>query len=277
MRIILISLLIAVVLTGCSDDIPVNSAVIQGTKDTIFWKASAGRAAVQDNGTVKFTGFKGDDRLELTISQNSLGTFSLGPDEFNLAEYFENDVKTFSSLNDGAGEIVIDEIKDDNYYGSFRFKAGNLQDSTELVFTKGVLYEVPIYEQAIDTTQPQPVVVSDFACKINGTNFQVQASSSDLVGSNVSGYGSTRTVIVRIAFPRSIEPGTYELSDIKTSDPYRAGYTPNGIETIVQSGTLVIESNNIQERSVGGTFNFIAAGGSGTQVSISDGKFGFNY
>ncbi|MAZ26595.1 MAG: hypothetical protein CL868_05890 [Cytophagaceae bacterium] len=277
MKHLLLSLFLAVLLVGCADDIPVNTAVMQGTKDSVFWKASAGRAQILEDGRVRFTGFRGDERLELTISQNSVGTFPLEEDGINLAEYYKNDIRTYTSTDNGAGEIVIDQVNNDSYYGSFRFRAGDPGSDRDLVFTKGIIYDVPIYEPIIDTIEDQPLAATTFSCNINNFPLDVQVTSSEQVGSNVVGYGSTRTVIVRIIFPRNVEPGTYSLADITTSETYRAGYVANGIQLTVQSGTLVIESNNVAEKSVGGTFNFIATTNSGTQVSINNGIFGFNY
>ena len=261
-------------LVSCSDDIEIDSSVLQGVKDSVLYRSVVNRAEMRDGGRVELSGSKNQESLKLNLSSVREGTFYLGAKEDNSAEFIDVSGKKYSTFTDGEGEIVVERISGDNFTGSFKFKAKSLQDSTEVIFTRGVFYEVPLRE-TIEESIPEATVVTSFDCKINTIPFKPTVIEANVVNNEISGYGGTPGIIIRLIFPQNIDSGIYELSDLNSSEPYRAEYYSNGFRSYLDSGTIEITSHNKEEHSVGGTF-FFSASNNGT-VEVTEGSFGFNY
>lgn len=267
-------LLLVLMSVACSDDVEINSPAMQGVRDSVLYRAKVSHAELKDQNRVQLMGNKDNEVLILNVSNYSEGTFLVGDDENSSAEYYNADGKWFSTLEGGEGEIVVSRIADSTFTGSFRFRANSYTDSTEVVFTKGVFYQVPI-TNAITYEPADPVVSTQFNCKINTVVFKTQAVGATVVNNDISGYGSTSSIVIKLIFPEDIEKGIYALADANTQELYRASYMSNGSPSFIQTGQLEITSHNIDEGSVGGTFSFSAMNKG--NVEVTEGVFGFNY
>lgn len=278
---LLLSLLILSFFSACSDDIPVNYPALQGVRDSIFYKADIAGAEVLEDGGVRLSGYNGQERLELKLNSTQPGTYLLD-DKDNTAVFTFADGLIYTTETEGAGTISLDDVSENTFTGTFSFRAhATTIDTVPITFTKGVFYKVPITSQAIgsidpdDPDNPDPVVATQLSCRINGVGYNPTEVFSAVSGSSISGYGSTRGIIIRLVFPRDIERGEYALGDISSSEPYRAGYNSSGIDSYIQNGTLQVTTHNREERSVGGRFSFYAENNG--QVHVTEGLFGFNY
>lgn len=259
---------------SCSDDVSFNSPAFQGIRDTVFFKTQATRVELRETDEVIVTGALGRQEVRLTLPSYGEGIFDLGPDNAATADFISIDGKQFSTRFEGEGQVVVERVVDCTYTGSFRFRAASLSDSTEVYFTKGYFYEVPFYNEPL-VPEVIPVVANAFFCKINGNPFNPLITNSSSGSSNILGYGSTNTVIIRFIIPKDVEAGTYPLTDFSVSSTYQASYRSGSFNPIIQSGTLTVTSHNKAEKSIGGTFSFTAQG-AGT-IQITEGFFGFNY
>ncbi|MEH6406236.1 MAG: DUF6252 family protein [Leeuwenhoekiella sp.] len=267
-------LFLLALLASCSDDIQDNSPAIQGVRDTILYRSAVNRAQRVNQG-VLVIGSNNDEKLSLSISNYNEGTFTLGADESSSAQYNNAKGKVFSTIYDGEGEIIVSRIADSTITGTFRFRAGSFSDdSTNVVFTKGVFYKVPI-SPSTDPLEVDDPVSTNFNCRINSAYFNPQAVSATESNGEIVGYGSTPSTIIRINFPVDIEKGVYALSAANSSGAYRVVYNSGGNPQAISSGTLEITSHNFSKKSVGGTFSFNV--GTDGATEITEGVFGFNY
>ena len=264
----------SLLLVSCADDVTFNTPAFQGIKDTTFFKAQGTRAQLTDANQVVISGSLNGERVDLKLPAYGTGVFDLSAGSAAIADFYEADGKQYSTRFEGEGEVVVERVDDSLYTGSFRFRAVAPADTTEVYFTRGYFYEVPFFREP-----PPPVIIpvveSSFLCKIQGNLFIPEVSYASLGNSTVTGVGSTNSVVVRLRFPRNIQPGVYDLTDFNVASSYQASYLSGAFNPQVQSGELTIFSNNIAEGSVGGAFEFTAQGA--TTVQITEGSFGFNY
>ena len=266
--------IMSLLLVSCADDITFNTPAFQGIKDTLFFKAAGTRAQLTDANEVIISGILNGERVDLKLPAYGTGVFDMTAGAAAIADFYEADGKQYSTRFDGEGEVVVERIDDSLYTGSFRFRAVSPADTTEVYFTRGYFYQVPFLKEPPPPVTV-PVVESDFSCKIQGNTFSPGVTYSSDVKGIITGVGSTNSVIVRLRFPRNIQPGVYDLTDFDVDSPYQASYISGAFNPQVQSGTVTIISNNIAQKSVGGTFQFTAQGAA--TVQITDGFFGFNY
>ena len=271
---------------SCTDDVSFNTPAFQAIRDTVFFKANISRAEVVDEDNLEVTvpgnsvpvirlsGILNEEQVSLTLPFYGEGVFNIEPDNPTYATYISASGKEFSTLIDGEGSIVVERIEDSTYTGSFRFRARSQVDSSDVYFTKGYFYEVPFYKKP-PVPEEIPVVATSFYCRINGNTFNPISINASAGSTAILGSGNQSSVVIRLVFPKNIEPGTYPLTDFSVTSPYQASYQSSNTNPIVQSGTLTITSHNRDARSVGGTFSFTAQGSS--IVQITDGRFGFNY
>ncbi len=261
-------------LVSCSDDMEVDSSVLQGVKDSVLYRSVINHAEMKDSGRVALFGTYNQESLRLNLSSAQEGVFYLGAEEDNNVEFTDASGKEYNTSENGEGKIVVDRISNNTFTGSFKFKAKSLQDSTEVIFTRGVFYEVPLRETMEDPIT-EPTVATSFDCKINTIPFTPNVVEATVVNNEISGYGGTPGIIIRLIFPKNVDVGVYELSDMKSSEPYRAEYYSNGFTSYLDSGTIEITSHNKEARSVGGIFSFSASNNG--KVNVTEGSFGFNY
>ncbi len=265
---------LTLLLVSCADDVTFNTPAFQGIKDTIFFKAQGTSVQLTDANEVVISGSLNGERVDLKLPAYGTGVFDLTSGSASVADYYQEDGKHYSTRFDGEGEVVVERTDDSLYTGSFRFRALAPADTTEVYFTRGYFYEVPVFK---DPPPPViiPVVESSFACRIQDRPFYPEVSYASQSNGFVTGTGSTNSVVIRLKFPRDIEPGVYDLTDFTVPSSYQASYMSGVFTLVVQTGTLTIFSNNIREGSVGGAFEFTAQGAS--TVKITQGSFGFNY
>ncbi|PHR99003.1 MAG: hypothetical protein COA80_04495 [Leeuwenhoekiella sp.] len=266
--------ILSLLLVSCADDVTFNTPAFQGIKDTLFFKAAGTRAQLTEANEVIISGSLNGERVDLKLPAYGTGVFDLSAGSLAMADFYEADGKQYSTRFDGEGEVVVERVDDSLYTGSFRFRAVAPADTTVVYFTRGYFYEVPFFKEP-----PPPVIIpvveSAFGCKIQGNMFRPEVTYSSEGNGIITGVGSTNSVIVRLRFPRNIQPGVYDLTDFNVNSPYQASYISGAFNPQVQSGTVTIISNNINQKSVGGTFEFTAQG-AGT-IQVTEGFFGFNY
>ncbi len=266
--------IMALFLVSCADDVTFNSPAFQGLKDTVFFKAQGTRAMLTDANEVVISGNLGGERVDLRLPAYGTGVFDLNSNSAAIADFYEEDGKQYSTRFDGEGEVVVERVDDSLYTGSFRFRAVAPADTTEVFFTRGYFYEVPFFEEPLPPVVI-PAVETAFSCRIQGNSFRPEVTYASEGNDIITGVGSTSSVVVRLRFPRNIEPGVYDLTDFNIPSAYQASYISGPFNPQVHSGTLTIISNNKNQKSVGGMFQFTAQGA--TTIQVTEGSFGFNY
>lgn len=271
LRLLFVTLVL--VLTSCSDDVSFNTPAFQGIKDTVFFKAGVTQATLSDDNKVIISGGLNGERVDLNLPVYGEGVFDLSAGSTAIANFYDASGKQYSTFFDGEGEVVVERVEDSLYTGSFRFRATAPVDTSEVYFTRGYFYQVPFYTEPLPPVT-MPVVESAFSCKINGLLFTPLTRYANAANNILTGVGSTNSVIIRLRFPKNIQPGVYDLTDFNIPSAYQASYISGAFNPQVLSGTLTIISNNTQKNSVGGSFSFTAQG-AGT-IEITEGVFGFN-
>jgi hypothetical protein len=144
-----------VALWSCSEDITKNSPSLQGLKDDVLWRAKSRQATLDANGRIEITGLTAYETLTLKTGSKNPGTYQLGFNEGNSAEFFYSrdgeELEYITATGIGDGQIVIEEFDSEKMTitGTFRFNAENVGNNPlggpVLNFQEGHFYKVPVF------------------------------------------------------------------------------------------------------------------------------------
>src|SRR5690606_16398245 len=130
MKQLVLLLIAAAFLVGCSDKVEFNTHALQATKNYKLWRARYFDATISENG--KFVINAGDNIVKLTITMPSLkiGTYELSDKSAAVVTFVDADNRSYSTSNAPGetspsypeiGNINITEIDGNNISGDFRF------------------------------------------------------------------------------------------------------------------------------------------------------------
>ena len=125
MQRILALFLISVITLSCSNELEYRTIALQGTKNYQSWFANNFQATLTDNGGVKIIGLNKNESITLIIEGKSEAIHVLGSSASSSAIFEDGNFKVFSTLNNGDGEIIIEDYDEVNLTitGTFKFNS----------------------------------------------------------------------------------------------------------------------------------------------------------
>ena len=286
MKYLFVLLVGSLLLSSCSE-IRDNSSAFQGLVDTEFFRGNNNAAVINSDGSIAVRGQNGSEEVQVVVSALDFTTVTVGLGEGaasgNVASYIDEDGTVFTTNSDRAsGEVSLEVNEDNTVTGTLRFVALTENETDTITFSSGFIYTVPILNEFGDGSLPtqgqnqgDPGSEEDsFTARVNGdvyvpTIIMPIASSGFLLINTSDGASETMS----ISMPEDVEPGTYDI-------------TPGGLFTGIyglpsegeifnaMEGTLIIDSNDTEERRVSGSFIFDTVGG---EIIITDGEFSVSY
>lgn len=273
---ILVVALTAVTLTSCEENLDVDSTpALQAVRNGTYFGAQQMVAVKNADGTLSITGTNPLERLNIELSSDALGTYTLGAGSDNEATYVFNETNTFStSRGFGRGEVVLTSNSGgNNISGSFDFVSYLPGQVDSLYMRGGIIYQVPFGDPLDSGVDPGQFATS-FNALINGTALNpdglVPIVTNGVLSINAA--NNARDFII-VSFPVDIAVGTYSIA---TTGSYRASYNDGGTgASSAVSGTLEITAVDATAATVEGTFSFVT--GPPGNFEITNGSFAIQY
>jgi len=203
MKRITILLLTVLTFASCGDEVEFNSPGMRANKDYVLWKAEYFNAAVDSNGFLTITGGRNVETLQLKIPSVAVGTYKLNIVESMSATFTAADGTIFSTDNrphpsvtlyDEVGEIVLEEIFNNTFTGTFHFNAYdetglrvvNFSGTTENdPVTGGLFFRVPLTSGSIPSViitcvdTIEPVALAEAAFEATTADDLIYVNSED--------------------------------------------------------------------------------------------------
>lgn len=271
MKQILLLAITTLLMASCSQEIERNDAAFQGVRDSIFFRGFNNSAVINPNGSIAVRGATENEDVRILVTTLNQSTVELGADALpgNSATYTNEFGTIFSTNNsNGSGEVSIEINGDNTVSGTFNFVALTENETDTVTFSRGFVFEVPIFGEFIDEG-PAPEANS-FTARINTVIYNPPQVTSSVSSGVLRLTGTDGDRAMSLTMPESVAPGTF---DITTDGMFTGLYiTTNGVSNAT-TGSLTIVSNNTTERRIVGDFIFDTADG----FMITDGQFSISY
>lgn len=232
-----------------------NSPAMQGTVDTVFFKAGDVLGKRVQFGRTTIQGVTQDEVLTLHTRFANVDSYPLGPGELNYATFqnFEGVIYTTDTPG-GSGEINITsgEFRPGHITGDFKFTAISSFGDT-LVVSNGFFFEANYKQDNLIGEEPN-ADENSLTASVNGTGFnptQVTVNTTQGVVTTEA-TAANQTIIIQV--PDNALPGAYNIGDVG----YAAGYRVDGGTIIAQSGNITVVSNDTAARMMVIDFSFVA-------------------
>lgn len=270
MRQFLVALISVLTFVSCST-IEDNTPALQGVRDTLLLRTSDSRAIFNEDGDLLIQGELGAEVISFQIENQAQTQITFGgQNNQSVASYTDQNGKLFTTAS-SQGSGVLDFIfnGDNTVSGDFKFTAFTPSLADTVVFSRGVIYRVPILTPIV--IEPTIVEVDDnFEALINTTVFNAIVINNIVSGNVLTIVARTSSTNISISFPINTVAGTYTLG---SNPDFSAAYTtPSGVSFAI-SGDITIIANDQDNNIVMGQFSFMTAEG----FSITDGAFTINY
>ncbi len=265
MQRIIALILISLITLSCSNDIQFNTPLFQGTKNYELWTIDNLQAAFTDNGGVKIIGIKNNESLTLLTESIDVGTYQLGSTNENSATFEDYNFISYSTTNNGDGEITIQNYDANSMTISGSFSFNSYSSNGELInFIDGIFYNIPIIATSSELTGS-----NSFNATVNSNNVEVSTVETNISNAilevkaiNVDGS------YIEIFMPEDISMGSYTLSSTSIYATY--GFT-DGVIASSQYGTLTILDHDTQFKKIKASFLFNT--GNPHNIEVSNGNF----
>ena len=266
MRKIIALILLSSIALSCSNKLEFNTSVFQGVKNYDFWGAEKFQAAFTNDGGVKIIGINNHESLTLILNDISEGVYTLGTSEISSAVFEDKDLTTYSTFNNGDGEIIIEDYNSEELTITGTFKFNSYSENGELVnFTQGIFYKTPIENVVNELTGSNTfsASVNSVVDEINVVNTNVYGGGLHIAASYLNGTS------LELYMPENIQIGSYNLN---ASTQIYANYVfVEGAIASSQYGTLTILEHDTQFKKLKATFLFNT--GNPYNVAVSNGIF----
>lgn len=251
---------------SCSNEIEYRTTAVQGTKNYVPWFADIFQAALTDNGGVKIIGVKNNESIVLSISDISEGTYTLGSSALSSAIFEDINFQAYSTLNNGDGEIVIQDYDEVNLTITGTFKFNSFSANGELVnFIHGVFYEVPI-----DSVTNELKGSNIFSATVNSNSVNVENIESDIIEDKLHILANyANSTFIEFYIPENIQVGSYTLN-ASTLTYANYGFA-DGVVAQSQYGTITILEHDVQFKKIKASFSFNT--GNPYNIAVSNGNF----
>lgn len=257
---------ISLIAFSCSNEIEFRTPALQGAKNYDSWTAKNFQATMTDNGGVKIIGVNNSETITLYISSFNSGTYNLESSTFNTATFSDNNFKTYSTKNNGDGEIVIEDYDSVNLTitGTFRFNSYSING--ELInFINGVFYKIPIASVSTEILESNL-----FNATVDSNNIEVNVVETVTIDNVLQVRGNyIDGTFIEFFIPENIQIGSYTLN---SSTQIYANYVlSDGSIAASQYGTLTILEHDTQFKKIKASFLFNT--GYPHNISVSNGNF----
>ncbi|AEE18833.1 hypothetical protein JM84_0819 [Dokdonia sp. Hel_I_63] len=270
MRNFLFALISIITFISCST-IEDNTPALQGVRDTVLLRTQDSRAIFNEDGDLLIRGERGAEVISFQIKNQAQTQITFGgQNNPSIATYIDENGKVFTTESSQASGLLDFSFNGSSAVtGNFKFTAFTPSFSDTVVFSKGVVYRVPILTPVV--IQPEIEDVDDnFEALINTTVFNSIVINHVVSGNVLTVLGRTSSTNIAVSFPLNSNPGTYNIG---SNPDFSAAYTtPSGISNAI-SGEITIIANDQENNIAVGTFSFMTAEG----FSITDGSFTINY
>ena len=263
----IIALILIVFLSySCTNGTEFNTPTFQGTKNYHSWSAKKLHAAFTDEGGLKIIGINTGESLTIITNGISEGVYTLGASAQSSAVFEDKNFVIYSTLNDGDGEIIIEDFDSSALTITGTFNFNSYSESGELVnFIQGVFYKIPIASVANELTGS-----NSFSASVNSVLNEVNLVESDVLNEEL--YISARSTDgakFELFMPENIIIGSYNLN---ASTQIYANYVfPDGVVAASQFGTLTILEHDLQFKKIRASFSFNT--GNPHNIVVSNGNF----
>ncbi|GAA3519403.1 hypothetical protein GCM10022393_36990 [Aquimarina addita] len=281
------------IFNSCTTDIEVNSPGLQATidDDNELFRPGIKKAVLHDDGTLVIQGSTGSESISFTITSSKTGTYKINQQAVN-AVTFQNSNTKFSSENGvSQGQIVVDEIYNNEISGSFYFQDLKGSDGKSITFRNGWFYRLPIEnfvpekeevieeEVIVEEEEEEEEEINEcllnasLTAKVNGVDMITDDHDAIPFGVNNPSIlikAKNDTEEITIVFPINVTPGQYSLTG---SGDYSATYSLDNDKSSAISGTLTITDHNSETQCITGTYEFTTRSG----VVVTEGVFDFGY
>lgn len=268
MRNILSLIVVFFLLQSCSNDIEFNTPALQGSKNYNYWRARDIQAILLENGGIRIIGFNKNEMLILKIEGTEERSYGLGSSSINSAAFEDSNLKSYTTGNNGDGEIILEEYDtvDLTISGRFKFNS-NSEGGGTVNFIDGIFYKIPIEnipgESNLDLS-------NIFNASINSTSTEIQDVETNLGDNEVyinAKYANNSSI--EFYLPKNISLGAHNLN--YNSDTYANYIFADGTISPSQYGTLTVLEHDIQFRKIKASFTFNT--GFPYNLSVTNGNF----
>ena len=269
MQRIIALILISLITLSCSNELEFNTPAFQGTKDYGSWMADNFQAIIGDDGSLKIIAIRNTETLTISTENTNAGTYSLGSSSANSAVFDGKGFVTYSTLNNGDGEIIIKDFDLGNLTITGAFKFNAYSSSGEIVnFIQGVFHKIPIAHNG----EVMAFIGSNlFEATVNSNNVEVatiETNISDTAILQIKAKNIDGTYI-EIFMPEALSIGSHNLNF--STQIYANYVTSDGTIASSQYGTLTILEHDTLFNKIKATFLFNS--GSPHNIEISNGNF----
>ena len=138
-------LLIGLLLFSC-EDTEFNDPAFEGLLNNTFWDASSVLAIRNLDGTVTINASRGMEQVSLRL-EGVAGTYTLGPTSEQVARYSIGEELAYStSLENGTGEVIVENINEEFISGTFSFLAVQIRTENQVFMQQGTFFQIPFVE-----------------------------------------------------------------------------------------------------------------------------------
>lgn len=270
MRKIIALIFISFTVLSCSNELEVNTPAFQGLKNYKSWMADSFQASLSDDGVLKIIGVKNRETITISLESVNSGIYNLDSSLVNSVDFEDNSSIIYSTLNNGDGEIVIEDFDTENLTvtGTFKFNAYSVNG--EIVnFIKGVFDQIPI-AGASDSNESS----DSFKATVNSNNLDFSVIETNITNDilYVKATNDDGTYM-EIFLPKNISVGNHNLNF--STQTYATYVDLDGSVASSQFGTLSILEHNQQFNKIKGTFLFNT--GNPYNVIVTGGNFSVYY
>lgn len=256
---LIIILALSILVISCSKDEPQTTVVNLGKTSMVAningtpWEAINTECILSKSGiTINGVG-QGIPAVSFIITDTTPGTHMLNINSQNIGFLVDGYIQ-YTTFDDAFahGSIVFSTINlvDSVISGRFDFIGHSQLNNTYASVTEGVFINLPL---TVDLDNLSDSLIVD----IDGETFFAQNVNAEVLNNTLSITGTDednlQTVIIRL--PVETPVGTYQFTELGS---YNGTYTTDSVWAS-QSGVLNVTKNNIANKHIEGTFEFIAS------------------
>lgn len=151
------TLLFALLLCSCAEEVVFNSPSVQGLQNSQFWRALQSKAKIDREGSITLEAVTTNETLKLHFTAPLSGTKNFDQNSVDYARFEKRLLGTstvFSTQNGhGKGKITITDYDPthETISGTFTFWASKTDAVTnnteELYFSQGIFHQVPVTKE----------------------------------------------------------------------------------------------------------------------------------
>lgn len=256
---------------SCSEELEFNTPSFQGEKNASFWQATDFNAITNEDGSINLVGILRSEVVTLNVANSVPGIYSLGANSQSKATFEMTNSPTYSTTNQGDGEIVIEayNVEEQTITGTFNFNAFSSEGET-LNFNKGIFYRIPILPVE------DVVLVNQFNASVDEVEMDIAEVVSTFNDDIIEITGMTSdSRFITLSMPESIAIGSYNLGTASTFGTYAVYGLADGATSNSQFGTLLILDHDRTINRIRGTFVFNTL--SPNSVEVDNGTFAVFY